>query len=1230
MPPANTIHAIVGSDAGRVKEAIAHHEEAKNALVTLDDEIASSAARYEGAAARLKAARTMEGRTEARRQDLERAHALYKRRTELETERESVRVRFTSATSVEERFLAKREVSRKEREQSRDAYERAARGLADRKAGLDELHRRAHAYRSAHALLEVVRKALNEPAFDASGVELVLPNVVARLDELDTARARMDHALKSQSVHREERARALAALLVIAPYADPRRAHEQARSALARLNELEATSTRIDEMQREHEQALGMAARQMAIRARAEEAGIVHATELSVPMSLVVAQRLRDAEQAAREAEQEARDASARAVSMLAARESALAQIDELEQRTAEWDELAPLATRLRDTLSVPVASREDVEACRVILDEQRTEVRLRLLQTAERMGHLVRERARFETAFGAVHPDLIRLRDELEAEFLIARFEEVSELESAVIEARLGPLQQALVVEDPVAAAAQLLGKPREVDTVWLVGKGEPVAHSDKHLDPGVTDFVTVEAHGVRVTRAPSHPEIGGQARAERARELVGEMRRLEDEVVDLRRRLADLDALVRAGDRLSELLTVFVAGDPRVAIERARALVRETSLDAEAASERAAAAKATLVRGIAEIDAYRALLSEAFLLDPPDYEARANALAKSMQDAIGSRAELQRVDAARKELSELLDALRHAPVEEGHDPAVAQAAQDAEREQLFRAREALVALSHSRHALSFEDAARAFTDETATSPALEEQLAVARAASKRDEEALADIDAALEDAVRVRQQASGAADALTANIERLRGEITALTDVEPVSRVVDEAREVARVAEAERVVLERDERTLAMQITRLRERRAHTAGLVETSRRRVAELEQAAEPAAARVQEAARAEELSAIGALGRRVLETYAGRPSAALWAETRSRAEVLVDRLRTSRGGTECVASVEAVLETVGRDANPSAALERVLEGWQSVRDWVRRHLPISLSGVADPIDAVDRLRHELSTLEEHLRRQESDLRCVSEDVARGIDVQLRRAKGQVRRLNQNLDGVSFGSIKGIRVTMQRIDRMEQVLRALREGAAQELLFQPNLPIEEALTEIFRRFSGGGAAARGGSARLLDYREYVELAVEIQRRSEGDWERASATRLSTGEAIGVGAALMMVILTEWERDADLLRPKRTSGSLRFLFLDEANRLSQDNLGVLFDLCRTLDLQLLIAAPEVARAEGNTTYRLVRRVLEGGREEVLVSGRRTTLPSAVEGEAAPPEEPVVECDT
>ena len=105
----------------------------------------------------------------------------------------------------------------------------------------------------------------------------------------------------------------------------------------------------------------------------------------------------------------------------------------------------------------------------------------------------------------------------------------------------------------------------------------------------------------------------------------------------------------------------------------------------------------------------------------------------------------------------------------------------------------------------------------------------------------------------------------------------------------------------------------------------------------------------------------------------------------------------------------------------------------------------------------------------------------------------------------------------------------------------------------------------------------------------------------------------------APVRSVALAEWERDANLLRARCTTGSLRFRFLDGANRLSRDNLGVLFDLCRTLYLQLLIAALEVARAEANTTYRLVHHVTDDGREEVIVVGRRAA------GAAPPPNEAI-----
>lgn len=317
------------------------------------------------------------------------------------------------------------------------------------------------------------------------------------------------------------------------------------------------------------------------------------------------------------------------------------------------------------------------------------------------------------------------------------------------------------------------------------------------------------------------------------------------------------------------------------------------------------------------------------------------------------------------------------------------------------------------------------------------------------------------------------------------------------------------------------------------------------------------------------------------------------------EAKIRRGVLLERLGSARGGEVLLTELQQL-----RDTSDAAFADAILTLWLAVRDWLRRRLPAQVAEVDDPREALIRLRDQLSDLEERLARQESDLRGASEDVARGIDVQIRKARGQVTRLTKNLEKVSFGSIQGIRVRMQAVERMEQILRALREGAAQELLFQADMPIEEALDEIFRRYGGGRSAGQ----RLLDYREYVHLQVEIRRKSGTEWEVANPTRLSTGEAIGVGAALMMVVLTEWERDATLLRGKRAHGSLRFLFLDEANRLSPDNLGVLFDLCQTLDLQLMIAAPEVARAEGNTTYRLVRQVTPEGREEVLVFGRRT----------------------
>jgi chromosome partition protein MukB len=601
--------------------------------------------------------------------------------------------------------------------------------------------------------------------------------------------------------------------------------------------------------------------------------------------------------------------------------------------------------------------------------------------------------------------------------------------------------------------------------------------------------------------------------------------------------------------------------------------------------------------------VEAWRSLLGEAFLLEPPDHGERAAGLTRALDEALVAGAEVRRTEAPRRVLTELLDALRRTPLA-GAEIELREARRrehEEERLRLFGAIEALEALAGLRHALGSANAEVALSEGTALLPLLEAQLAHARANLRSADQALASAESEWEAATAAAQVANAARESATAERTRILAQLDVNGGRGPSEAEWEAARAAAVQGERDRAAVEREERKRATHVALVRERCAQAEARTSAARAALEASERAASPAAERWARArARAEATGMFELL--RVASSADpefGPTSIELESEVRSRAEVLQDRLAGARGGEECAQAVRELLRSPG-----SSPCESAVDVWTLVMGWLRDRLPAQVADVPRPLDALDRLRSDLGLLEERLAHQESELRGASEDVARGIDVQLRRAAHQVQRLNRRLEGLSFGAVASIRVQLRRIERMDQVLGALREGAVQGLLFDPSMPIEQALAEIFKRYGAGRA---GGSARILDYREYLELAVEIRRKAAGAWEPAHPARLSTGEAIGVGAALMMVVLTEWEHDAALLRSRHVDGSLCLLFLDEANRLSQDNLGVLFEMCRNLDLQLLIAAPEVARAEGNTTYRLVRSVAADGRDEVLVTGRR-----------------------
>lgn len=50
-------------------------------------------------------------------------------------------------------------------------------------------------------------------------------------------------------------------------------------------------------------------------------------------------------------------------------------------------------------------------------------------------------------------------------------------------------------------------------------------------------------------------------------------------------------------------------------------------------------------------------------------------------------------------------------------------------------------------------------------------------------------------------------------------------------------------------------------------------------------------------------------------------------------------------------------------------------------------------------------------------------------------------------------------------------------------------------------------------------------LLDYRNYLELSIEVNRGTDG-WLQAESGALSTGEAIGTGQAILLMVVQSWE--------------------------------------------------------------------------------------------------------
>ncbi|MCG8155107.1 chromosome partition protein MukB [Brenneria goodwinii] len=321
------------------------------------------------------------------------------------------------------------------------------------------------------------------------------------------------------------------------------------------------------------------------------------------------------------------------------------------------------------------------------------------------------------------------------------------------------------------------------------------------------------------------------------------------------------------------------------------------------------------------------------------------------------------------------------------------------------------------------------------------------------------------------------------------------------------------------------------------------------------------------------------------------------------ELRSMSDKALGALRLAVADNEHLRDVLRLSEDPKR---PERKIQFYIAVYQHLRERIRQ----DIIRTDDPVEAIEQMEIELNRLTEELTAREQTLAISSRSVANIIRKTIQREQNRIRMLNQGLQSVAFGQVKSVRLNVNVRETHTTLLNVLSEQQEvhQDLFNSNRLTFSEALAKLYQRLNPeidmGQRTPQTIGEELLDYRNYLEMEVEVNRGADG-WLRAESGALSTGEAIGTGMSILVMVVQSWEEESKRLRGKDIS-PCRLLFLDEAARLDAKSIATLFELCDRLEMQLIIAAPENISPEKGTTYKLVRKVYQNN-EHVHVVGLR-----------------------
>ncbi len=1068
--------------------------------------------------------------------------------------------------------------------------------LADYQQALDVQQTRALQYQQAVQALEKAKKLLGDDSLTAESAQALVSELKSKESENTNALLSVKHKLDMSSAAAEQFETALKLVQSIVGQVERKDASEHAKTAIAKARESQQIAQNEQQWRAQHRDLERSLNQQRQARELVAEYKKQYHVELTDEVTFEQ-ERERHATQieSLEIAQEEVRDQRGEQRRL---EQNAVAEISKLEAIAPAWIAANDALEKLREQSGEELEDRHAVMNHMQVVLEQERELSLAKDKLAERRSQLDSEIERLASPGGSNDPRLKGLADTLGGVLLSEIYDDITIDDAPYFSAMYGPARHAIVVSDLSGIEEKLVELDDCPEDLYII-EGDIDAFDDSSFDAEELEgavCVRMNDRQMRYSRLPEIPLFGRAAREQRLELLRNE----REEVVEKHAKAA-FDS--QKMQRLYQAFNLFVSNHIQVAFdadpEQALATIRDKRnqiarvlADLDAKEQQQRSQLQTSKQALSSLDK---LASHMVLVEDESLQARFDELEEKIAQLAEAKNFLNNHAKAVTQLENIASALDADPEQfdalEAEYKAADERLQDLKK-QIF----ALSDLVERRHYFAYSDSVDLLNKSSELSEQLKAKLVQAEQMRTRSREEL--------------KQSQGQMNQYNQVLASLKSSHQAkLETVQEFKQELQEFGVNADEGAEERAMRRRDE---------LHER-------LHTSRSRKSEYERTI--TSTELEMKGLAKRLKKVQKeyveLRTFVVAAKAGWCSVLRLAREndverrlhkRELAYMSADELRSmsdkSLGALRLAVANNDDLRDALRLSEDNARPERKVLFYIAVYQHLRERIRQDIIRTDDPVEAIEEMEVELARLTEELTQRENRLAISSESVASIIKKTIQREQNRIRMLNQGLSNISFGQVKGVRLNVKIRESHEVLLNGLATQQEQhkDLFESTRFTFSEAMAKLFQRVNPhidmGQRSPQVLGEELLDYRNYLELSVEVNRGTDG-WLQAESGALSTGEAIGTGQSILLMVVQSWEEESRRLRSKDIV-PCRLLFLDEAARLDAKSIATLFELCDRLDMQLLIAAPENISPEKGTTYKLVRKVFKD-HEHVHVVGLR-----------------------